>query len=184
MRLGAWNLLAWYAAGMAEIHRIGVISDTHLPTRGPRIPDAALRHFESVELIIHAGDHSTRATLDQLSAYAPVEAVRGNVEADEMIAALPIKRELAVGGCVIGVTHILGDKTHYTRTARQEFPEARVVIFGHSHIPLLDDQDGLLLLNPGSATDRRRQPHCSIALLTITDGQPRAEIILLPLAER
>ncbi|HEX8733482.1 MAG TPA: metallophosphoesterase family protein [Ktedonobacterales bacterium] len=165
---------------MPEIHRVGVISDTHIPSRARRIPDAALRHFEGVELIVHAGDHSTRAALDQLAAYAPVEAVQGNVEDAEIIALLPIKRELVVGGCVIGVVHILGDKTRYAATARREFPAARVVIFGHSHIPWLEDRDGLLLLNPGSATDRRRQPRCTVALLTITDGEPSAEIIALP----
>ncbi len=166
---------------MPELHRIGVISDTHLPRRGPRIPDAALRHFEEVELIIHAGDLSNRAALDQLEAYAPVEAVRGNIEEPEIVALLPIKRELVVGGCVIGIVHILGERAHYARNARREFADARVVVFGHSHIPHLEDHDGLLLLNPGSATDRRRQPHCSIALLTVEDGQPRAEIITLPL---
>lgn len=169
---------------MPELHRIGVISDTHLPGRGARIPDAALRYFADVELIIHAGDHSSRAALDQLSAYAPVEAVQGNVEDAEITALLPLKRELVVGGCDIGVVHILGERAHYARNARREFPDARVVIFGHSHIPWLEDHDGLLLLNPGSATDRRRQPHCSIALLTITDGQPSAEIIALPLVQR
>ena len=165
---------------MSSQHRIGVISDTHLPQRGPRISDAALRHFEDVDLIVHAGDHSTRAALDQLAAYAPVEAVQGNVEDADISATLPIKREIVVGGCRIGIVHILGDRAHYARNARREFPTARVVIFGHSHIPYLDDRDGLLLLNPGSATDRRWQPHCSIALLTITDGQPQAEIIFLP----
>ena len=169
---------------MPEIHRIGVISDTHLPSHGARIPDTALSHFADVELIIHAGDHSSRAALDQLSAYAPVEAVQGNVEDAEITALLPLKRELVVGGCAIGIVHILGDRAHYARNARREFPDARVVIFGHSHIPWLEDHDGLLLLNPGSATDRRRQPHCSIALLTITDGQPSAEIIALPLDQR
>lgn len=169
---------------MPEIHRIGVISDTHLPARGSRIPLAALRHFESVEVIVHAGDHSIRTAIDQLSAYAPVAAVQGNVEEEEIIAMLPLKRELMVGGCAIGIVHILGDRAHYAQTARREFPTARVVIFGHSHIPHLDDHDGLLLLNPGSATDRRRQPHCSIALLTITDGRPSAEIIALPLVGR
>ena len=169
---------------MPEIHRIGVISDTHLPSRGARIPDDALSHFTDVELIIHAGDHSSRAALDQLSAYAPVTAVQGNVEDAEIIALLPLKRELVVGGCAIGVVHILGDRAHYARNARREYPDARVVIFGHSHIPWLEDHDGLLLLNPGSATDRRRQPHCSIALLTISGGQPSAEIIALPLIQR
>jgi hypothetical protein len=167
---------------MPEIHRIGVISDTHLPSRGARIPAAALRHFEGVERIIHAGDHSTRAALDQLAAYAPVEAVQGNIEDAEIVALLPLKRELVVGGCAIGVVHILGERAHYARNARREFPGARAVIFGHSHSPWLEDRDGLLLLNPGSATDRRGQPHCSIALLTITDGQPSAEIIPLPVA--
>lgn len=164
---------------MADIHRIGVLSDTHIPKRAARVPEAALRHFEDVELILHAGDLSSLAVLDQLSAYAPVEAVQGNVELPEVTATLPIKRELVVGGCAIGLVHILGDRAHYARNARREFPDARVVVFGHSHIPYIEDMDGLLLLNPGSVTDRRRQPHCAIALLTIEDGQPRAEIIAL-----
>jgi len=162
---------------MSETHRIGVLSDTHIPQRGARLPDMALRHFEDVELILHAGDLSTLSVLDQLSAYAPVEAVQGNVEQQEVVMALPIKRTLVVGGCEIGLVHILGERKHYRRSARQEFPTARVVIFGHSHIPLLEDADGLMLINPGSAMDRRQQPTCTISVLTITDGQPTAEII-------
>lgn len=165
---------------MSRIYRIGVLSDTHIPKRAPRIPDAALRYFEDVEVILHAGDLSSLAVMDQLSAYAPVEAVQGNVEQPEVVAALPLKRELVVGGCVIGVVHILGERKWHARNARREFPTARVVVFGHSHIPYTDDHDGLLLLNPGSATDRRTQPHCTIALLTIVDGMPSAEIIALP----
>lgn len=165
---------------MSEIHRIGVISDTHVLSRARRVPDAALRHFENVELIVHAGDLSTLAVLDQLSAYAPVEAVQGNVEQPGVLEALSIKRELLVGGVAIGIVHILGERKHYARNARREFPSARVVIFGHSHIPYIEDAGDLLLLNPGSATDRRTQPHCTIAMLTIEDGNPRAEIIALP----
>lgn len=164
---------------MSDIHRIGVISDTHIPKRAVRVPDTVLQHFEDVELILHAGDLSSLAVLDQLSAYAPVEAVQGNVELPEVVAALPLKRELVVGGCVIGLVHILGEHKLHARNARREFPDARVVVFGHSHIPYAEDRDGLLLLNPGSATDRRTQPHCTIALLTITDGQPSADIIAL-----
>jgi uncharacterized protein len=168
---------------MGQIHRIGVISDTHIPGKAPRVPDAALRHFEGVELILHAGDLSTLAVLDQLAAYAPVEAVRGNVETDEVIARLPIKREIIVGGCAIGLVHILGERQRHARDARVEFPSARVVVFGHSHIPHIEETadaaGSLLLLNPGSATDRRRQPACTVALLTIEDGVPRAEILPL-----
>lgn len=164
---------------MTEIHRIGVLSDTHIPQRGARLPDSVLRHFEDVKLILHAGDHSTLAVVHQLSAYSPVEAVQGNVEQDDVVLALPIKRTLVVGSCEIGLVHILGDRENYRRNARREFPTARVVIFGHSHIPWLEDADGLMLLNPGSAMDRRRQPHCTLALLTITDGEPTAEIVPL-----
>ncbi|HEX8036703.1 MAG TPA: metallophosphoesterase family protein [Ktedonobacterales bacterium] len=164
---------------MSGVHRIGVMSDTHVPSRARRVPDSVLRHFENVDLIVHAGDLSTLAVLDQLAAYAPVEAVQGNVEQPEVQAALPIKRELLVGGVAIGIVHNLGERKHYARNARREFPAARVVIFGHSHIPYLEDADGLLLLNPGSATDRRTQPHCTIAMLIIEDGNPRAEIIAL-----
>ena len=162
---------------MSEIHRIGVIADTHIPKRGARLPETVLRHFEDVELILHAGDLSTLAVLDQLSAYAPVEAVQGNIEQPEVTLALPIKRALVVGGCEIGMVHILGNRERYFRNARLEFPSARVVVFGHSHIPWVEDRDGLLLLNPGSAMERRRQPTCTIARLTITNGIPYAEII-------
>lgn len=164
---------------MSEIHRIGIISDTHIPKRAPRVPDTALRHFEDVELILHAGDLSSLAVVNQLEAYAPVLAVQGNVELPEVVAALPIKREIVVGGCAIGLVHILGDRAHHRRNARREFPDARVVVFGHSHIPYVEDADGLLLVNPGSPTDRRTQPHFTLARLTIEDAAPRAEIITL-----
>ena len=120
-----------------RIHRIGVISDTHILSPSKRLPDAALAHFEEVELILHAGDLSILAVLDQLAAYAPVEAVQGNIEEAEVQSALPIKREIVVGGCVIGLVHILGERAHYVRNARREFPDARVVVFGHSHQPFL-----------------------------------------------
>jgi putative phosphoesterase len=167
---------------MSDLHRIGVISDTHVPSRAPRVPDTALRAFEEtgVELILHAGDLSTLVVVAQLEACAPVVAVQGNVEQADVVAQLPIKRELMIGGCAIGLVHILGERKRYARNARREFSDARVVVFGHSHIPHNEDADGLLLLNPGSATDRRRQPHCTVAILTIEDGRPRAEIVVLP----
>lgn len=163
-------------------HRIGVIADTHIPGKGKALPEAALRLFDeaAVELILHAGDISSLAVINQLEAYAPVEAVQGNAELPEVVRALPLKRELMVGGCAIGLIHDLGQRTYYARNARREFPSARVVIFGHSHTPLIEEHEGLLLLNPGSATDRRRQPRCSVALLTIADGAPSAEIVMLP----
>lgn len=161
-------------------HQIGVISDTHIP-HFKRIPEAVWEHFADVELIIHAGDLSILSVIDQLETIAPVEAVQGNVERDEVVEKLPIKREIMVGNCRIGIVHILGEAKYYARTARREFPDARVVVFGHSHNPYHQEHDGQLLFNPGSATDRRRQPTCSIGKLHIDDenNSVRGEIILL-----
>ena len=108
-------------------------------------------------------------------------AVQGNVEHEEVMLQLPMKREIVVGHCRIGVVPILGDSYNRVRVARQEFPKARVVVFGHSHIPWNQDVEGQLLFNPGSATDRRRQPRCSIGMLHI-DAEVqsvRGEIIWL-----
>ena len=106
-------------------------------------------------------------------------AVQGNIEEDEVVMKLPVKREVVVGHCRIGIVHILGDAHHRERVARREFPNARCVIFGHSHIPWNQEYNGLLLFNPGSATDRRRQPRCSMGMLYVDDeaGSVRGEII-------
>jgi putative phosphoesterase len=162
------------------IRKVGVISDTHFP-RFKQLPEAIWQHFEGVERIIHAGDLSTLSVLSSLETIAPVDAVQGNVEQEEVVLKLPIKREILVGNCRIGIVHILGDARHYAQTARQEFPRARVVVFGHSHTPYNQEHDGQLLFNPGSATDRRHQPTCSIGLLLIDDEtlSVKGEIISL-----
>jgi len=161
-------------------HHIGIISDTHIP-HFKKLPDAIWEHFAGVHLIIHAGDLSVLSVLDELETIAPVVAVQGNIEEDEVIYALPIKREIVVGHCRIGIVHILGDSHNRERIARQEFPNAQCVVFGHSHIPWNEVHDVLLLFNPGSATDRRRQPRCSIGLLHVDDEtkEVRGEIVWL-----
>jgi putative phosphoesterase len=150
------------------LHRIGIISDTHIP-HFKKLPDTIWEHFANVELIIHAGDLSILSVIKELETIAPVVAVQGNVEEDEVIHTLPIKREIVVGHCRIGIVHILGDSHSREKIARQEFPAARVVVYGHSHVPLNEERNGLLLFNPGSATDRRRQPRCSVGLLHVDD---------------
>jgi putative phosphoesterase len=162
------------------LHHIGVISDTHIP-HFKRLPEAVWTHFAGVELIIHAGDLSRLSVINELETLAPVVAVQGNIEEEEVVRMLPIKREFIVGGCRIGVVHILGDAQTRARAARREFPTARCVVFGHTHVPYNQEHDGQLLFNPGSATDRRRQPTCSLGLLSINEEtqQLRGEIILL-----
>lgn len=162
------------------LHRVGVISDTHIP-HFKALPEAVWTHFEGVECIIHAGDLSTLRVLTELETIAPVIAVQGNIEFDEVVSKLPIKREVVIGGCRIGVVHILGDTKTRERLVRLEFPNARCVVFGHSHIPYNQEHNGQLLFNPGSANDRRRQPTCSLGMLYIDDAADtiRGEIILL-----
>lgn len=162
------------------IHRVGVISDTHIP-HFSTLPEAVWTYFADVELIIHAGDLSRLSVVDELETIAPVIAVQGNIEAEEVTRTLPLKRELLVGGCRLGVVHILGDAQRRAEAARREFPTARCVIFGHSHIPYNQEHDGQLLFNPGSATDRRRQPACSLGLLSIDDQtrQIQGELLFL-----
>jgi uncharacterized protein len=161
-------------------HRVGIISDTHIP-HFRRLPEPLWVHFAGVELIIHAGDLSVLSVIAELETIAPVVAVQGNIEQEEVVLKLPIKREVVVGQCRIGVVHILGDSARYAKTARREFPTARVVVFGHSHTSYNQEHDGQLLFNPGSATDRRRQPMCSIGMLYIDDETEsvRGEIIEL-----
>ena len=149
-------------------HHIGIISDTHIP-HFKKLPGSIWEHFAGVELIIHAGDLSVLSVVKELETIAPVVAVQGNIEEDEVIRTLPIKREIVVGHCHIGIVHILGDSHNRVKVARLEFPEARVVVFGHSHIPYNQEHEGKLLFNPGSATDRRRQPRCSVGLLHVDD---------------
>ena len=162
------------------MRKIGVISDTHIP-HFKRLPEAIWQHFAGVEQIIHAGDLSILSVIEELETIAPVVAVQGNIEQEEVVLKLPVKREIVVGGCRIGIVHILGDSRSHARVARLEFPTARCVVFGHSHIPYNQAHDGQLLFNPGSATDRRRQPTCSIGMLYIDDeaNSIRGEIIRL-----
>jgi putative phosphoesterase len=161
------------------LHSIGIISDTHVPRFS--FPEAVYELFAGVELIIHAGDLSILPVIATLENIAPVVAVQGNIEREEVVMELPIKREIVVANQRIGVVHILGDSRYYARTARNEFPNARVVIFGHSHTPYNQENNGQLLFNPGSATDRRRQPACSVGKLFLDDasGHVYGEIIYL-----
>ncbi|HZY64674.1 MAG TPA: metallophosphoesterase family protein [Rubrobacteraceae bacterium] len=157
--------------------RAVVIADTHIPRRARALPDGLFPHLERADLILHAGDLMDPALLDALAAYAPVKAVRGNLDPPE--AGLPDTLEFEFGGARIAMIHDSGPKKGRRNRMRRRFPEARVVVFGHSHIPWLEDEDGFLLLNPGSPTDKRRQPDHTLALLRAEDSRVRAEIVSL-----
>ena len=154
-----------------------VIADTHIPRRARALPGNLLRHLERADLILHAGDLMVADLLDELGSYAPVRAVRGNLDPPGLD--LPETLEFDFGGARVAMIHDSGRKEGRRASLRRRFPEARVVIFGHSHVPFLEDEDDLMLLNPGSPTDRRRQPHHAFALLHAEGGRVRAEIVVL-----
>ena len=154
-----------------------VIADTHLPRRARTLPEGLVPHLQRADLILHAGDLMDPALLEGLAAYAPTRAVRGNLDPPE--AGLPETLEFEFGGARVAMIHDSGTKRGRRSRMQRRFPGARVVVFGHSHIPWLEDQDGLLLLNPGSPTDRRKQPTHTFGLLRLEDGEVAAEILAL-----
>lgn len=149
--------------------RIGVLSDTHIPRRARVIPSEVFEGFSGVELIIHAGDLVSPEVLSELSVIAPVHAVYGNMDPPEVRQLLPRTRTVEVGDWRIGVVHGDGKAGTTVQRARRAFDEVHCVVFGHSHRPLCERQeDGVLLFNPGSPTDRRSSPWFSYGILTLS----------------
>jgi uncharacterized protein len=154
-----------------------VIADTHVPRRARGLPGGLISHLKRADLILHAGDLIEASLLDELSLYAPVHAVKGNVDPPELN--LPETIEFDFGGVSVAMIHDSGRKQGRRKRLKKRFPGARVVVFGHSHAPFMEDEDGLLLLNPGSPTDKRRQPHHTFALMRADKGKVQAEILRL-----
>jgi putative phosphoesterase len=170
------------------MQRIGVISDTHLSESGRRgIPERVFDYFRGVDLIIHAGDFTSRRAMKDLEAIAPVIGVRGNNDPAHL--ELPRSRRVETAGGVIGLCHGDRGQNPHERPLSQ-FPgnqstaanalslfehedDIACLIFGHSHNPLVmwhrHHGREILFLNPGSPTDRRFGPHFGCALLTV-DG--------------
>ncbi|KAB2351575.1 metallophosphoesterase family protein [Actinomadura rudentiformis] len=159
--------------------RVVAISDTHAPRRWKSCPPAVAEHLRDADLILHAGDVCTADVLDELSAYAPVHAVLGNNDGPDVAAwGAPETLQLDLDGLTVAMIHDSGQAKGRTARMRRTFPDADLVVFGHSHIPLDESGDGIRIVNPGSPTDRRRQPHGTIGLLTIEKGRLRkAEIV-------
>ncbi|GLW25836.1 metallophosphoesterase [Microbispora triticiradicis] len=159
--------------------KVVVLADTHAPRRWKSCPPAVARHLRGADLILHAGDVCTAEVLVELSAYAPVRAVLGNNDGPDVAAwGAPETLELDLGGLRVGMIHDSGQATGRTARMRRRFPGADLVVYGHSHIPMDLTGDGVRVFNPGSPTDRRRQPHGTIGLLDIAGGElRRAEIV-------
>jgi uncharacterized protein len=151
--------------------RIVVLSDTHAPRRWKSCPPRVAGYLRTADLILHAGDVCTAAVLDELSEYGPVRAVAGNNDGPDVTnwGAEPTL-ELDLDGLPAAMIHDSGQATGRLQRMRRAFPRAQLVIFGHSHIPLEQSGPGLRIFNPGSPTDRRRQPHGTLGILRVEDG--------------
>jgi putative phosphoesterase len=159
---------------------IAVISDTHLPRGARRIPDNCLERLSGADLILHAGDFVAIEALEQFEDLGPpVVGVYGNVDSEAVRRRLPAERTVDVGGVRIGMLHDAGPSRARIERMRDRFPDAAAVVYGHSHIPLHEQSDGFQLFNPGSPTDRRRQPHHTMGLARVDDGHVSFELIAL-----
>ena len=149
--------------------RIGLISDTH----GLLRPEALVA-LQGCAAIVHGGDVGDAGILERLGALATVHAVRGNNDTGAWAAALPERLDLAFGGVRVHVVHDLKE------LGKALPPEAQVIVSGHSHRPRVEERDGVLLVNPGSAGRRRFSLPVSVGWLEIEGGVARAHIEVLP----
>jgi putative phosphoesterase len=166
----------------AERVRVVVIGDTHLPRFGRVLPPALIEGLRGASLVLHCGDITQPFVLDLMAEFAPTLAVAGNNDVPELVEQLGSARVVEVSGVRIGITHgHLGDGRTTAARALSTFSDEEqpldAICFGHSHIPLVERRGAMWLLNPGSPTDRRRQPAFSYLVLEVADGQikPRLE---------
>lgn len=150
-----------------------IISDTHLPVRAKQLPEQVWREVDAADVVFHAGDWVSARLLDDLESRARrLVGVYGNNDGPELRERLPEIARVTLDGLRIAVIHETGDKSGRELRADRAFPDTDLLIFGHSHIPWdTTSPAGLRLLNPGSPTDRRRQPACTYLTAELADGQ-------------
>lgn len=159
--------------------RAVVLGDTHVhPGSSRRLPGPVHDLLNEADVILHAGDVVTADLLDELGRYAPVHAVLGNND-HELVGILPETLVLDLAGVSLAMVHDSGARRGRPSRLRRRFPDADVVVFGHSHDPVAEPGiDGQLLLNPGSPTWKRRAPHPTVAVLDLADGHVRHHAIV------
>jgi putative phosphoesterase len=152
--------------------RLLLMSDTHVPHRARAIPDQLWEAVDAADIVIHAGDWTGIPLLDELTERAArLIGVRGNNDTDPAFARLPEIATATIDGLRVAVVHETGDASGREARCAARFPDADVLVFGHSHIPWdTSAGSGLRLLNPGSPTDKRRQPHGTFVTAVADDG--------------
>ncbi|WP_030605313.1 metallophosphoesterase family protein [Streptomyces fulvoviolaceus] len=152
--------------------RLLIMSDTHLPKRAKELPAQLLAELPRADVVFHAGDWVDAATLDLLEERSHrLIGVYGNNDGPDLRARLPEVAHADLGGLRFAVVHETGPAQGRETRCAARYPDTDVLVFGHSHIPWdTTAPTGLRLLNPGSPTDRRRQPRCTYMTAVVTDG--------------
>ncbi|WP_276352394.1 metallophosphoesterase family protein [Cohnella caldifontis] len=151
--------------------KIVVVSDTHMPRMAKRLPSRLVRELGTADLILHAGDWTSEQTYEMLARYAPVEGVAGNNDGEALVSKFGYRKIILCEKLKIGLVH--GHGTNARRTAERQAAlsfgpdEVDAIVFGHSHVPVQKKENGVLLFNPGSPTDKRRQKLYSFGVLEI-----------------
>jgi uncharacterized protein len=158
-----------------RLTRVAVIADTH----SRPLPDACVDELRRADLILHVGDLSTVAVLDELRSYAPVEAVFGNNDEPALVRTLPETAVVQVDDVRIGLVHDGGRRAGREARLLARLPGCDAIVYGHSHLPQLERAAGVWILNPGSPTQRRRAPARSLIVLEIAGKTLRPRLVEL-----
>lgn len=159
-----------------------LLADTHLPKRAKQLPAVVWTAVEASDVVVHAGDWTEAPLLDELEARSRrLIACYGNNDGADLRARLPLVARAELDGVRLAVVHETGQKQGREARMAALYPDVDVLVFGHSHIPWNSRTDsGLRLLNPGSPTDRRRQPHCTYMTATLDGGGLEVDLHRLP----
>jgi len=159
--------------------KIVVVSDTHMPRMGKKLPDKLLQELKNADAIVHAGDWTKPSVYEQFAEFGPVYGVAGNNDGDELRAKFGLRKLIKFDECRIGVVHGHGAarRSSTESHAIQAFQGTRLdaLVYGHSHIPVRKKIGGMLVFNPGSPTDKRRQPLYSFGIFDIDGAELRAK---------
>ena len=156
-----------------ESVRVVLVADTHVPKRARALPELLWQAIDEADVVVHAGDWVHAPLLDELEARSSrLIAVHGNNDGPELRRRLPEVARGEVAGLRLAVVHETGPAAGRERRCQEAYGDADLLVFGHSHIPWdTTTESGLRLLNPGSPTDRRRQPFCTYLTLTVRGGE-------------
>jgi putative phosphoesterase len=165
--------------GVASERLVAIIADTHMPRGVRRLPQECVRLLSEADLILHAGDVVAENVLAELGRFAPVEAVAGNMDHEDLQAVLPKRRIVEVDDVQIGMVHDAGPRLGREDRLRAAFPGCSAVVYGHTHVPQLERHGDVWIVNPGSPTERRSAPARSMAVLRVSAGALEPKLVRL-----